>query len=328
MANTDNEFTVTINERPLGVRFTTGFFKQHQKQTVAILQQVLIDFHGFKIGLEAGDILVAVNNQSVAHLESSKALQIFRSQPVPFNATFNRLLIETEEEEEDIYCNDEYSLWSSYVNSNTLPSFNTNTLHSLNTYLSDCSDTSSLNPFTLFAKSVSGSTSISADTADDNFIFIDQSDIDEYKYIDQSTKNLVAGFLRNLQFSLANTAQSTSKPNIIEILTARYAFNNSVMFDKRVEKWTAEEENIKVTTASSNGFKYGIHGWSIKILKCDVYRQEIGIIENFDDLQNIICLKGSVANTPQFGARAIYGNELYSCDHYYASYNDNGNVRC
>ena len=80
-------------------------------------------------------------------------------------------------------------------------------------------------------------------------------------------------------------------------------------------------------TTSSNGFIYGIHEWSIKILKCDVYRQEIGVIEN-NDLNEIAMKPDGVGGISEFGARAIYGNELSSGAHYYASYNSNDYCRC
>ena len=80
-------FTVTISERPLGVRF--GHFSSKQSM-IAGLHQVLIGSHGHRLGLLAGDTLIAVNNVSVSQLTSSDALHIFRTQSLPFSATFNR----------------------------------------------------------------------------------------------------------------------------------------------------------------------------------------------------------------------------------------------
>merc|ERR1719150_1595283 len=79
---------------------------------------------------------------------------------------------------------------------------------------------------------------------------------------------------------------------------------------------------------SNNGFYYGIHKWTIKINKCDVYRQEIGVVSNCDNFDDIIVQKGGIGETYNFGARAIFGNELYTNDMYYGSYNDNGMIRC
>ena len=114
----------------------------------------------------------------------------------------------------------------------------------------------------------------------------------------------------------------------MNVLTAKYLFDNNVTFDGRSNKESEDAENIKVCTTSSNGFYYGIHEWSIKILKCDVYRQEIGVIESNQNLNDIVVKKGGIGATSEFGARAIYGNELFTNEHYYASYNDDNYIRC
>ena len=99
--------------------------------------------------------------------------------------------------------------------------------------------------------------------------------------------------------------------------------------DNLFSKMTDEEELSYLV--SSQGLSSGYQEWSIKILKCDVYQQEIGIvsnlIENGDYNYRGTVIRG-ISDTDEFQARAVYGNELMSDKVYYASYNDNGSVRC
>ena len=60
-----------------------------------------------------------------------------------------------------------------------------------------------------------------------------------------------------------------------------------------------------------------------------MFRQEIGVIENIDHAQNFIINEKGIGAMNDFGARAIYGNEMRSQQHYYASYNgQDGQQRC
>merc|ERR1712212_1276192 len=88
------------------------------------------------------------------------------------------------------------------------------------------------------------------------------------------------------------------------------------------------EDGVAVTVASSMGFVEGLHSWSVKILKCDVYRQEIGVIENARHIDDIAVGSGGAGSAPRFGARAFYGNYLFGHENYYASYNTDGYARC
>ena len=76
--------------------------------------------------------------------------------------------------------------------------------------------------------------------------------------------------------------------------------------------------------------KYGVHVWRIKILECDIYRQEIGVVEKIDPLDDaqLNYSEDGIGAMNEFGARSVYGNELFSNKHWYASYNDDGSVRC
>ena len=99
-------------------------------------------------------------------------------------------------------------------------------------------------------------------------------------------------------------------------------------FSDNVLKRIRDEEELNYLV-SSQGLFSGYQEWSIKILKCDVYQQEIGVVSNL--IENGDCrgtvFKG-ISGTDEFQARAVYGNELMTDSVYYASYNDNGKIRC
>ena len=173
---------------------------------------------------------------------------------------------------------------------------------------------------------------------DDGYIYTQEYEHYENE-IDLDTKLLVTGFLRSFQSDIPMErilSQSAFKVDgttnvhlpVFNVLTSKYLCNKVVMFDNRAENKSPDTENTKVVTTSSNGFKYGIHEWSIKIMKGDVDRQEIGVCEIVDNIHAINIQKGGIGSTPPFGARAIYGNELFTGSHYYASYNNNGQTRC
>merc|ERR1719295_2498745 len=78
-----DEYTVTISENPLGVSFVV----LPDTNTIA-LHEVAHDSHGFKLGLNIGDVLVAINNHSLHHLKPAQIAEAFNNQRLPFEATF------------------------------------------------------------------------------------------------------------------------------------------------------------------------------------------------------------------------------------------------
>ncbi len=86
------EFTVDISSRPLGVRFAHA-----DRGETVVVHLVLEGKVGDKLGLQPGDILTAVNDTSLLDKPSSDALNMFRSQQLPFKATFRRF-----EEDDDL----------------------------------------------------------------------------------------------------------------------------------------------------------------------------------------------------------------------------------
>ena len=146
----------------------------------------------------------------------------------------------------------------------------------------------------------------------------DYENLYDYASTDIFTKLIVNGYLRSF------------KPELVMIdivnLTTTYLCDNEIMFDQRkIMKDKFGKDRVLIL--SDHGFKYGIHEWNIKITKCDIYLQEIGVIGT-NYLDDVEVLEDGIKGSDILGARAIYGNELIPRRNYYASYNDNGNTRC
>eukprot|EP01083_Nonionella_stella_P049048 130822_1 len=79
--------------------------------------------------------------------------------------------------------------------------------------------------------------------------------------------------------------------------------------------------------ASSNAFDTGYHEWSVKIIKCDSFRQEIGVVSNMNpNIQTKT--NGGICGTPEFCARAVYGyHKEKSGSFYYTAFNANNSLR-
>ena len=99
--------------------------------------------------------------------------------------------------------------------------------------------------------------------------------------------------------------------------------NKFVHFDRGI--YSAEHD--KVVMISSKGISKGIFEWKVKIMRCDIYQQEIGVIGC--NLNSEIDINSNgIKGTKEFGARAVYGNELWTDSVYYGSWNSNGKKRC
>jgi len=86
-------------------------------------------------------------------------------------------------------------------------------------------------------------------------------------------------------------------------------------------------EDKVVAILASSGFSEGFHQWSLKILQCDIYRQEMGVIGTNNIKYKRVDVNGIIASSA-FGARAVYGNELLTDSLYYASFDEDNNQRC
>lgn len=80
----------------MGVRFAHA-----DRGETVVVHLVLENKVGHKLGLLPGDILIAINGESVLEKSSSEALELFRGQELPFKASFRRF------EDDDDFDSDE-----------------------------------------------------------------------------------------------------------------------------------------------------------------------------------------------------------------------------
>jgi len=146
-----------------------------------------------------------------------------------------------------------------------------------------------------------------------------------YDDIDPNTKALVDGFCRRHRLQLDavnhNDAEQVARADqhrAISELVSQYVFDHSVMFDVSAQ---IASRDVHV---SSNGFKYGMHEWNIKVREPDDALQQIGVISSCD--MDSLQMAGS--NPPRFKlvAQSLFtqsGSRVF-----YASYNGDGSSRC
>ena len=84
----------------------------------------------------------------------------------------------------------------------------------------------------------------------------------------------------------------------------RLAQVDHVYFDRYAK--TATNGRVVLT---SKGLRSGQHSWSIKILKCDVELQELGVISNVN-IHGVDVADGGLRESVAFGAKGLYGNEM------------------
>ena len=149
------------------------------------------------------------------------------------------------------------------------------------------------------------------------YLWMDQKRIfDEYLVHNINDDNVVIG-----------DATPTTKCRLrlkLDQMSRSATFNDRSDKTLRIEGY---DEDKVIAIMSTNGLNKGYHEWSFKILQCDIYRQEIGIIGCGGIKDKRIDING-IKDTSSFGARAIYGNELLTDSLYYASYNMDGKERC
>jgi len=93
------------------------------------------------------------------------------------------------------------------------------------------------------------------------------------------------------------------------------------------DRMTVTASNGKICAVSSHGLRRGAHEWSLKILRCDVHKIEVGVVGTAD-IAAIEVSDGGVMATAALAARAVYGNELSTDSAFYCSFNRNGKERC
>jgi len=88
----------------------------------------------------------------------------------------------------------------------------------------------------------------------------------------------------------------------------------------RFDRHHIYNEGHALCIVSSEGLSAGKHQWSLQIVRCDIYRQEIGVIGAVDD--DFKCNANGLLFSSNLGARAVYGYDGAHSNMYYASYND------
>ena len=125
-------------------------------------------------------------------------------------------------------------------------------------------------------------------------------DCNEYNEIDVYTKYLIDGYMRKIG-KLGKYKVLNMDLECINYICMQYLFNNDIEF-------ISFKSSNFMHLLSLNGFYYGKHEWTIKVLKCDVYKQEIGVISKYNETMKIH--QNGICSTASFRARAVFGNVL------------------
>jgi len=115
---------------------------------------------------------------------------------------------------------------------------------------------------------------------------------------------------------------SSDGPLIRRHIRQRIRGADEVHFD-RISK---THSNGKIVTVSK-GFRSGYHEWTIKILRCDIDFQEIGVVSN-PKIKAFSIADGGLKDTVHCGSKALYGSEMSSDSAYYGTWNEDGKPRC
>ena len=289
-------YSVTISQRPLGVRFGHISDAQDSNLTSICIHEVTANSHGAKLGLAVGDTLVAVNKENVSRLSSCEVLQLFRKQTLPFDVTF-KLCFDTqpiaEEDQSDEF--DEEDMIYPYINSTTTRTSATNSKwKDFATYESDedsmshsftddgtiseysfsreNEDSFCFKPFHQISQHLlapktrnSGSIKLFSPFRSSELGKLTKSQSSNMCKLDpkakptQSTLDLVHGFIRSL------APNYNHEKDVVHSLIAHYLFNDTVAFDLRFGNICNESVNSTVIMLSSNGLQYGIFEWNIKV---------------------------------------------------------------
>ena len=133
----------------------------------------------------------------------------------------------------------------------------------------------------------------------------------------------------NNRFSRNYNRNSLEITDFVTSLRKRGLDNQSKDGMVNFDRYKIYNNSTSICLLSSGSLSKGDCQWSLRIIKCSIYRQEIGIISDADNLKNLGgtgCDSLTVAN--ELGARAIYCNAIATDSIYYASYNHNGTQRC
>lgn len=324
------KITVEVNTRPFGVRFASS---SSYKSNVLQLGEVIEDSPGFRLGLQAGDVLSAINDVPIDHLSSTEALLLFRTQSLPFTVSFIRNVPD-----------DEALKSSGFVFFDDIDA-TIDGLQSITPIDMISPAGSDQGPFAFVVQhsaEIPFSPIIRSNSTEKSTSSVPDDRGDYGDDVHQNGGDIVDGKERENSFSF-NLENADSIPfdvdendngfntlNVDDPDSSPFEFEMSPIEQTPIDlnknglslrrlscipnhdSFTPEDDDNYLV--SDRGFSEGIYEFDIQIGKCDVYRQEIGIVA-YDENGN-------------FGAKAIYGCELVSDSVYYASYDEGGKKRC
>jgi len=373
-------FTVRITSLPLGA--------QSAPLSAECVGISFIEPHsvGYDLGLMNGDLLIAVNNQSLSGIEGSESLEsVLAQHSLPILATFKRnvsgsrgstsplspeLVVMSPEviemeldrpqtlhsstvyEEKfhrissnysDSGCDSERSRCSVSISGDGKDSLSTIALRSFGEVVlfqsgdfevGDCAARSTvrqmvrsepLPPNAPHLRDCPFSEPILCHNEMDShgFVFLEDAEsgrpemdvVVTYDDIDRITKCLVAGFCRRHFVSAGLPAQER---RAVLVVVSLFLFDNSVMFDV-----SGHIDSLDVHL-SSNGFRYGVHEWNVRVVEPATNLQQIGVISRGE----IESLEVTGKTPPRF--KNVAHSLMTQCADkvFYASYNEGGSSRC
>eukprot|EP01084_Bolivina_argentea_P040333 74546_1 len=301
-----SEYSVNITERAIGIAFISI---ANDKEDENLITDVIENSIGERLGISVGDTLTKLNDLPITQIKSfaqytSKDIQhIFYHQKLPFKASFRRF----HGDNPTMLINDKDDFIQKVIYQIDI----TQAYHSDSDTQSE--STTINEDFTPSLDAYSPATPITETNPYANIIHISDTYTDKNNSQHVEKKDFLDTDMLN-----ENDKKNVSSQELIKNYVSQ---KNDAHFDKIIES------NNIICIMSSNSLNKGCHEWYIKILQCNTYRQEIGVIGTCD-IDNIELNKGGIKYTEQFKSRAIYGNESYSNSVYYGSYNENGTERC
>eukprot|EP01084_Bolivina_argentea_P258638 436120_1 len=285
-------YSVKITERQLGVAFVC-VSDEHKDEN--IVSHVIQNSIGSKLGINEGDTLIYINNQPIHKIMKSKQFSskniqyTFYHQPLPFIATLKK------------------------SNLKNKPILNLDVIyrkHTDDTDIETTTDDEYTPSLDVYSPAIAINSpyeyTVNEQPVQPSITEEQEQDIkSDHENIDVQT---VSELIEKHIFQTVENDKDTYK-----------------LFDSIVYL------NDKICLVCSNALNEGYYEWIIKIIKPDIYIQEIGVVSvNAFEIKNINVKlnKNRIITTKEFGAKAIYGNEICNKCAYYGSYNKDGKERC
>ena len=310
-------YSVQINQRSLGIGLIEICnLNSSGNDEEVVISELIPNAKGDQLGLSIGDTLIAINNKPVKSMDS------YYHSKIPFNATFQKSNLLSDGTQKQYNKNNNY-----YTNNNN---HNTNT--------SNTSNTSNINDI---QSSFNKPDSISM-TRDNTYNYNNINNINlniNHQIRNRNKMNvhpLFKHLKKNSHNNFTNTRNRSSNRSSIKIsefiqCIAMDTKNRNKGYKNghgliKFDKYRIYNQSASICLLSSQCLSSGHYEWSFKVIKCSIYRQEIGVISNAYNFKHLC--NNSITNATELGARAIYCTESASQSAYYASYNNNATQRC